>query len=67
MAINVPMNEVKKVVYKSDELNVLNIAGCTWKKPYTLTVSVENPKYIGHLNLTRAIQNTVVNEAEAAG
>lgn len=29
MAINVPMNEVKKVVYKGDEPNVLKIAGCT--------------------------------------
>lgn len=28
MAIDIPMNTLKKVIYKGVELNALNIAGC---------------------------------------
>lgn len=28
MATNIPMNELKKVVYKGEELNALDVSGC---------------------------------------
>ena len=28
MAINIPMNTLKKVIYKGVELNAFNVAGC---------------------------------------
>lgn len=39
MAINVPMESLEKVIYKGNELEELNIAGCKWRKPYTLTLT----------------------------
>ena len=37
MAINIPMKELNKVVYRGVELNELNIAGCKWRKPDSIT------------------------------
>lgn len=42
MAKDIPMSEVKSVKYKNpatgayEEINALNVAGCKWRKPYTL-------------------------------
>ena len=38
MAINIPMNTLKKVIYKGVELNAFNVAGCKWRKPYNITI-----------------------------
>ena len=41
MAINIPMNTLKKVIYKDVELNAFNIAGCKWRKPYNITIPTD--------------------------
>lgn len=38
MAIDIPMNTLKKVIYKGVELNAFNVAGCKWRKPYSITI-----------------------------
>lgn len=41
MAINIPMNTLKKVIYKGVELNAFNVAGCKWRKPYNITIPTD--------------------------
>ena len=38
MATNIPMNTLQKVVYRGTELNSFSVAGCEWRKPYTVTI-----------------------------
>ena len=53
MAINIPMNTLKKVIYKGVELNAFNIAGCKWRKPYSITIPT-NIAGISGITVTRA-------------
>ena len=41
MAINIPMNTLKKVIYKGVELNAFNVASCKWRKPYNITIPTD--------------------------
>ena len=38
MAINIPMDTLEKIVYKSEELAEFSVDGCEWRKPYTLEI-----------------------------
>ena len=38
MATNIPMNELKQVVYDGNDCNGLNIGDMVWRKPYTVTI-----------------------------
>ena len=41
MAIDIPMNTLKKVIYKGVELNAFNVASCKWRKPYNITIPTD--------------------------
>ena len=53
MAINIPMNTLKKVIYKGIELNAFNVAGCKWRKPYNITIPT-NVTGIAQITVTRS-------------
>ena len=53
MAINIPMNTLKKVIYKGVELNAFNVAGCKWRKPYNITIPT-NVAGISKITVTRS-------------
>lgn len=53
MAIDIPMNTLKKVVYKGVELNAFNVAGCKWRKPYNITIPT-NIAGISKITVTRS-------------
>lgn len=53
MAINIPMNTLKKVIYKGVELNAFNVAGCKWRKPYNITIPT-NVTGIAQITVTRS-------------
>ena len=53
MAINIPMNTLKKVIYKGVELNAFNVAGCKWRKPYNITIPT-NIAGIAKITVTRS-------------
>ena len=38
MATNIPMNELKQVVYDGNDCNGLNMGDMVWRKPYTVTI-----------------------------
>lgn len=38
MATDIPMNTLEHVVYSGTELNALDVAGCNWRKPYSITI-----------------------------
>ena len=53
MAIDIPMNTLKKVIYKGIELNAFNVAGCKWRKPYNITIPT-NIAGISKITVTRS-------------
>ena len=53
MAIDIPMNTLKKVIYKGVELNAFNVAGCKWRKPYRITIPT-NVTGIAQITVTRS-------------
>ena len=53
MAINIPMNTLKKVIYKGVELNAFNVASCKWRKPYNITIPT-NVTGIAQITVTRS-------------
>ena len=53
MAIDIPMNTLKKVIYKGVELNAFNVAGCKWRKPYNITIPT-NVTGIAQITVTRS-------------
>lgn len=53
MAIDIPMNTLKKVIYKGVELNAFNVAGCKWRKPYNITIPT-NIAGIEKITVTRS-------------
>ena len=53
MAIDIPMNTLKKVIYKGVELNAFNVAGCKWRKPYNITIPT-NIAGISKITVTRS-------------
>lgn len=49
---DIPMNTLEKVVYKNVELNAFNVAGCKWRKPYSITIPTIIPG-IDKIKVTR--------------
>lgn len=50
---DIPMNTLEKVVYKNVELNAFNVAGCKWRKPYSITIPT-NIAGISKITVTRS-------------
>lgn len=64
MAINIPMNTLKKVIYKGVELNAFNVAGCKWRKPYNITIPT-NVTGIAQITVTRSASESNCGQLDA--
>lgn len=64
MTINVPMNELKKVVYGGTELNAFDANGCSWRKPYNITIPAK-PAGVAGIAVTRPTSESNCGQLDA--
>lgn len=65
MATKVPMNTLKKVIYKGEELNSFSAGGCEWRKPYSLTIPTK-PTGVANITVGRTATDSNCDQVTAS-